>query len=240
MKKVAVFVEGQAELILVRELLIKMYNYQNVGINCYNLICDNLQYTPHPYGDKTAQNYYMIVNVGNDNSVLSKIFARASGLYEKGFTKIIGLRDVYGDVYKKFNKGARNINFKLIEKLKNVAQDEIDDKKLAQYIKLHFAIMEVEAWFIGFNVFARIDATLSNDFIKSKLKYDLENDDPEITYYHPAKIMGDIYGLIGSKYDKHESDVSSLVSCLEKEDYSNLIESFKCSTFTSFVQELLN
>lgn len=114
MKKVAVFVEGQAELILVRELLIKMYNYQNVGINCYNLICDNLQYTPHPYGDKTAQNYYMIVNVGNDNSVLSKIFARASGLYEKGFTKIIGLRDVYGDVYKKFNKGARNINFKLI------------------------------------------------------------------------------------------------------------------------------
>ena len=70
MKKVAVFVEGQAELILVRELLIKMYNYQNVGINCYNLICDNLQYTPHPYGDKTAQNYYMIVNVGNDKQTL--------------------------------------------------------------------------------------------------------------------------------------------------------------------------
>lgn len=80
----------------------------------------------------------------------------------------------------------------------------------------------------------------SNDFIKSKLNYDLENDDPEITYYHPARIMGDIYGLIGSKYDKHESDVSSLVSCLEKEDYNNLIESVKCSTFTSFVQELLN
>lgn len=71
-------------------------------------------------------------------------------------------------------------------------------------------------------------------------KYDLENDDPEITYYHPAKVMGDIYGLIGSKYDKHESDVSSLVNCLEKEDYKNLIESSKCSTFTSFVQELLN
>ena len=77
MKKVAVFVEGQAELILVRELLIKMYNYQNVGINCYNLICDNLQYTHILMETKTAQNYYMIVNVGNDNSVLSKIFAKS-------------------------------------------------------------------------------------------------------------------------------------------------------------------
>ncbi|RGR45217.1 hypothetical protein DWY45_18600 [Phocaeicola plebeius] len=127
-----------------------------------------------------------------------------------------------------------------MKNLENSAQKEIDAKNLAQYIKLHFAIMEVEAWFLGFNIFERIDGTLSNDFIKSKLNYDLENDDPEITYYHPARIMGDIYGLIGSKYDKHESDVSSLVSCLEKEDYNNLIESVKCSTFTSFVQELLN
>lgn len=240
MKKVAVFVEGQAELILVRELLLKMYDYQNVGINCYNLISNNLQYTPHSHGDETLPNYYMIVNVGNDNKVLSSMISRFEGLYKKGFTKIIGLRDVYGKVYEKYNNGMRNINFELIEKLKNKAQNEIDNKNLAQYIKLHFAIMEVEAWFIGFNIFERIDGTLSNDFIKSKLNYDLENDDPEITYYHPARIMGDIYGLIGSKYDKHESDVSSLVSCLEKEDYNNLIESFKCSTFTSFVQELLN
>jgi hypothetical protein len=46
MKKVAVFVEGQAELILVRELLLKMYDYQDIGINCYNLICDNLDEAP--------------------------------------------------------------------------------------------------------------------------------------------------------------------------------------------------
>lgn len=240
MKKVAVFVEGQAELILVRELLLKMYDYQNIGINCYNLICDNLDNAPYEFGNMEVDNYYMIINVGNDNSVLSKIFTRANGLHDKGFTKIIGLRDVYGDFYKEKNRGVRDINLELIEKFKNSAQNEIDAKNLTQYIKIHFAIMEVEAWFIGFNVFERIDATLSNEFIKSNLNYDLENNDPEVTYYHPAKIIGDIYGLIGSKYDKHESDVSSLVSCLEKEDYNNLIKSFKCSTFTSFVQELLN
>lgn len=240
MKKVAVFVEGQAELILVRELLLKMYDYQNVGINCYNLISNKLQYTPYPHGDETLPNYYMIINVGNDNSVLSSMISRFEGLHKKGFTKIIGLRDVYGDVYKKHNNGSKNINSELIEKLKNAAQNEIDTKNLSQYIKLHFAIMEVEAWFIGFNIFERIDAKLSNDFIKSKLNYDLEENDPEITYYHPAKIMGDIYGLIGSKYDKHQSDVSALVSCLEKADFMNLIKSIKCSTFTSFVRELLN
>lgn len=63
MKKVAVFVEGQAELILVRELLLKMYDYQDIGINCYNLICDNLDEAPYQYGDKMAHNYYMLVNV---------------------------------------------------------------------------------------------------------------------------------------------------------------------------------
>ena len=73
MKKVAVFVEGQAELILVRELLLKMYDYQNIGIDCYNLICDNLDEAPYKYGNMEANNYYMIVNVGNDNSVLSKM-----------------------------------------------------------------------------------------------------------------------------------------------------------------------
>lgn len=240
MKKVAVFVEGQAELILVRELLLRMYDFQNVGINCYNLISNNLQYTPYTNGDETSSNYYMIVNVGNDNKVLSSMISRLDGLYKKGFTKVIGLRDVYGEVYKRYNKGARNINLELIEKLRNSAQNEIDAKNLAQYIKLHFAIMEVEAWFIGFNIFDRIDATLSNGFIKSKLNYDLENEDPEITYYHPAKIMGEIYGLIGSKYDKRESDVLSFVSSLNKDDYNNLIDSFKCATFSSFVQELLN
>lgn len=241
MKKVAVFVEGQAELILVRELLLRMYDYQNIGINCYALINNNFNNVPYDFGSTIEQNYYMIVNVGNDNSVLSKIISRADGLYKKGYTKIIGLRDVYGDIYKKHNKGQRNINHTIISKLESAAQYQISNTSSPQNIKLFFAIMEVEAWFLGFNnIFKNIDTALSNEFIKSKLKYDLENNDPETTYYHPAKIIGDIYNLVELKYDKHKSDVSPLICSLEKDDYCYLIDSPKCSSFTSFAQELLN
>ncbi len=240
MKKVAVFVEGQAELIFVREMLLRMYNYQHIGINCYSLVSNDLINAPYEFGSTGEPNYYMIINVGNDNSVLSKILSRADGLSKKGYDKIIGLRDVYGDVYRKHNKGQRSINQNIISKMRDVAQEQINNTDYSNYIKLFFAIMEVEAWFLGFGKFEGVDASLSTDFIKTNLKYDLDNCDPETTYYHPARVIGDIYNLAGAKYDKHNSDVSSLVSNLTEEDYHNLMNSSKCSSFALFAQELLS
>lgn len=54
MKKTAVFVEGKAELILIREFLLKMFEYQNIKIKCYALLNDNLSYAPYDYGDENA------------------------------------------------------------------------------------------------------------------------------------------------------------------------------------------
>ncbi len=240
MRKIAVFVEGQAELILTRELLKQMFEFQDIRIECHALINDQLNYAPYDFGDKDAPFFYMIVNVGNDNSVLSKIKSRVEGLTQKGFCKVVGLRDVYGDVYKKANKNQRTINQELIKRFISANQAEIDATGHAREIRFIFAIMEVEAWFLGLReIFTGIDPCLTWEHIKTQLGYDLEKDDPETTHYHPAATIGDIFGLVGRKYDKHGRDVEPLVNPLTKEHYNELKQIDKCATFTKFVEELL-
>lgn len=241
MKKTAVFVEGQAELILIREFLLKMFEYQNIKIKCYALLNDNLSYAPYDYGDENANFFYMIINVGNDNSVLSKIKSRAQGLCNRGFHKILGLRDVYSDIYKEKNNHQRTINQPLIQHFQNTCQEQIHIMDCHDKIKFFFAIMEVEAWLLGIkDIFINIDSCLTNEYIKSELNYDLDKNDPENTYYHPAKVIGEIFQLVGKKYDKHEGDVSSLINNLSKEHYNKLINTNRCTTFSQFAKELLN
>lgn len=241
MKKTAVFVEGQTELILVRELLLKMFEYQNIRVECYALLNDKFNNAPYDYGDKNAENFFMIINAGNDNAVLSKIKNRAQGLCDKGFHKILGLRDVYSEIYKKMNNHQKTINKLLIERFFKAHQEQIDSMNCHDKIKFFFAIMEIEAWFLGFkDIFASIDYRLSNEYIKSQLNYDLDNDDPESTYYHPAKIVGNIFQLANKKYNKHEGDISPLINSLTKEHYNELLNAGKCTTFSLFTKELLN
>ena len=48
MRKVAVFVEGQTELVFVRELLAKWYDYDSkkIGFSCYNLLSNEFATRP--------------------------------------------------------------------------------------------------------------------------------------------------------------------------------------------------
>ena len=96
-RKVALFVEGATEQIFVRDFLAKWYDWdgQKVGFNCYALHSDNEYDAPHPYGSTDSENYFQIFNVGNDNSVLSKMLDRSERLSNVGYTLIIGLRDMF-------------------------------------------------------------------------------------------------------------------------------------------------
>lgn len=243
MKKTAVFVEGQAELILIRELLLRIYDYQKIGIECYALIQNNLQNADYNFGSRSEESFYMIINAGNDDKVLSSIKKRFPGLHKQGFSKIIGIKDMYGQKYKTHNKEARTINYTLIQRFINSSNVEIKEMNSPVIICYHYAIMEVETWFLGIkNMFESIDPSLTNSYIHNQLKIDLENCDLEKdhTFYHPAKIVDNIFKLAGRRYDKHERDVSPLILPLEKEHYVEFKESNRCSTFTRFVEELIN
>jgi hypothetical protein len=102
---------------------------------------------PYDFATPTPQYHFQIINVGNDNAVLSRILKRKEYMWNSGYDKIIGLRDMYskdyqemstvidGDVNQAFINGR-------IETIKNRAKQP--DK-----IQICFAIMETETWFLG-------------------------------------------------------------------------------------------
>ena len=96
-RKVAVFVEGQTELVFLRDMVMKWYDYDAgmVGFDCISLLGQASKTVPFQYGSTDSENHYLFVNVGNDNSVLSKMLGRYQSMQSKGFNLILGLRDMY-------------------------------------------------------------------------------------------------------------------------------------------------
>jgi len=238
MTKTAIFVEGQTELIFVREFLLKKFDYQNINLNCYTLFTNSdFNPTDYKFPNPNAKNHFQLINVGNDNAVLSRILKREKHLFDTGFTKIIGLRDMYSKLYREEAKNALidpAINQKFIES----HNEQISKSENSDSIHFHFAIMEVESWLLGIRtLLTKIDSKLTNDFIKEQLDIDLKELDPETTFFHPAKTLEDIFALIGQDWKK-KGVVNSIVSRIEKSDYTDLRESSICQSFTGFCDSI--
>lgn len=241
MRKTAVFVEGQTELVFVREFLLKWFDYDvnQVGVDCYSLK-GNTQFTsPYQYGSQDSERFYMLVNVGNDNSVLSVIKSRLQLLLNTGFQTIVGLRDMYCKQYRNEVLDA-TIKSDVNESFISAANEQIFQLKGGEAIKFRFAIMEIEAWLLGMpKIFSKKNALLTADYIKQELNLDLSTD-PETTFFHPAKELENIYSLVGDTYNKHLSDISSIMASLEKQDFISLLESGKCNSFKKFAEAIVD
>lgn len=238
-RKIAVFVEGQTELIFVREFLLRWFQYDDfrLGFECNNLLEDELRYSPYGFGSEDSENYYLIVNVGNDSSVLSKIGSRLNQMVKQNYLFVIGLRDMYCKSYVK--ESQRQIDENLNQKYIQATQEVINDMANGHLIRFHFAIMEIEAWLLGMkDLFLSLDDKLTVEYIKNQLGIDLSKD-PEATLFHPAKDLGLIYSEVGKTYDKHETDICSIMSKLTPENFLTLVYSGKCATFKAFAESLL-
>ncbi|MDE5806478.1 MAG: hypothetical protein K2H76_00040, partial [Muribaculaceae bacterium] len=134
--------------------------------------------------------------------------------------------------------GNRRIDSALSNRFIKGSNASISEKGFAGFVFCHFAIMEVEAWILGMGWYlAKHDASLTQSFLFSELDFDLEKD-PEITEYHPARRLKEIYRLIGLDYDKHAGEVNSIMSKLEKSDFELLLELNKCPSFKVFKENL--
>ncbi|MBQ3613441.1 MAG: hypothetical protein II989_05060 [Bacteroidales bacterium] len=229
-RKVALFVEGLAEQVFVRDFLVKWYGWDinKVGIDCYMLHAGNEHYAPYSHGSVDSENYYQIFNVGNDNSVLSVMLDRADRLHNAGYSLVIGLKDMFNKVYhqKTFQKNnGRIIDPELNERFIQSAKDTIEISSKPLELQMHFAIMEVEAWLLGM----------------PKLMEHLQDvSDPETDIYHPAVKLKELMEDLGSGYDKHSKDIETIIGDLEKEDYLALYESGRCQSFRNFVDSLVD
>lgn len=236
MTKTAIFVEGQTELIFVREMLLKLFDWQNISVDCFTLFVDSEhRSTEYSFADPNAAYYFQINNVGNDKGLLSRIKNREKYLWNSGFHSIVGLRDMYSKEYREIVKDRaidQHVNLKFINGYKEQIQlfsNRPDD------IRFNFAIMETEAWLLGFSgIFQKINPDLSDEKILQELNFDLRQIDPEQYFFHPAVNVQEIFQIVNEKYDKSKGDVNKLLSYIGKEDFENLFKSQKCSSFTSF------
>jgi hypothetical protein len=229
--KTAIFVEGQTELVFVREYLLKFFDYEDISVDCYTLFIDSsFHSTEYAYPNDNATNHFQIINVGNDNAVITRILKREKYLWNVGFDRIVGLRDMYG-----------KIDLDLNEEVKKNTKEQIAIKaEKPNQIYFSFAIMEAESWILGFhNCFEKINPLLTVDYIQQCLGFNLETIDPETSFFHPAKTMDDIYQLANETYKKSKGNIEAIMSSLQKQDFEYLKSSGKCTSFEEFASLLI-
>ena len=237
--KIALYVEGQTEIIFVREFLRKWYDYDanKIGFECLELRNAAPFETAYSMGDKHSERFYTIVNVGCDTRALSKALENASEHRNRGYNKVIVLRDMYSEDYKKFQHD-RKVDQLLNTRFIQGALQAINQRGFENYVHCHFAIMEIEAWLLGMGWYlSKHDPLLTQDYILSELEFDLDKD-PESIEFHPAGRLKGIYGLAGKNYDKHAHEVNAIMSHIEKRDFEFLLELEKCESFKNFITTL--
>jgi len=239
MKKVAIFTEGQAELIFVREVLLRFFNPSKLSFKCTKLCAQSFIDVPYDYSCPEPEIHFLLINVQNDERVISAIKDREKGLIERGYEKIIGLRDMYSQAYDKRSHGVidDNVSRQFIE----AAESTIRAMQYSARIKLYFSIMEIEAWFLSmYNIFKRYDSGLSAENIKRKLSFDLRRIDPEKEFFRPSNEVKAVYSLIGLKYDKKSGDIERIARKMDCQDFLDALDGGRCKCFDLFCQEILS
>jgi hypothetical protein len=203
MKKVAVFVEGQTEQIFAQKLIEQVISPGKVTVTTYQLR-GGAKYArklillkSQPDAQQPAY-YFEIYDCGGDAKVKDDIIENSQSMKQKGFSLIIGLRDVYPNGSK-------------IARLRKYLHFGIPAGVPARIV---LAVNEVEAWFLAEeNHYPKIDPKLTLAAVNAVAGVDVSRDSTE-AIAHPAETLKLIY-----KYSKSKNSVSRIVNAL---DYANL------------------
>jgi len=217
MRRIAFFVEGQTEQVLVNRLVKEILGTQQVNIiqkqfrGGTNIpkqeIVRNLAFSRNPKFE------ILIFDCGADNRVKSEVMENIVNLRERGYEKIVGLRDLYpipADDLEKLERGLRYLPPHL--------------KNSAPYYDIIVAVHEIEAWIMAeTHHFRRIDKRLTAKFIRDRLGFDPYSVNPE-SRVHPAKDLDNIYKLVGKSYTKR---YNATVRVVNKLDYNYIRTSIR-------------
>ena len=235
MKKLAIFVEGQTEQIFVERLILYMTDHLHISIekrrgyggrdNGRIFITLSCPDEHHPY-------YILIVDSSNDGRVLTDIRENYHSLVKQGYSKVIGLRDVYPNRYKDFRK------------LKRVTGNLMPEEKPMPVIC--FAVLEIETWFIAeYTHFKKIHPRLTRQFIKRETGIDPGDPEIEQSVYpgkddyelSPAGDLNRIYKLVKRSYSKKKQQVTNIVNVLDFKKICNEVPK-RAHSLGFFLREL--
>lgn len=208
MKKISIFVEGQTERIFVEKLLSEYFTSGKLKTISCKLIGERLTKILELGNNINPEFYVLIFDVGGGERAVSVMLERADAMINsQGYNFLFALRDLNPELIA--NKNA------LIDKIERLfANYTFKDR-----MRFILAIKEIEAWFLGdYNLFSRINPSLTPQYIQSQTGYNLVNDNPE-DYDRPAQIIDDISQLIGQRYKKKAKDAYRITHRI---DYSFL------------------
>jgi hypothetical protein len=207
MRKVAIFVEGQTELLFVDRLVQEMANEAGLAVEHAEgwggasrarrwKVLKRRAIQPHD------EYYVLIVNCGGDSKVKSDILERYHGLKEAGYSMILGLRDVYGQFrYEDVTRLRLELNTGL--------------PRSEPPVELFLAVMEIEAWLLAEHThLLRMSPELTAERIRAKLGFDVERDDLE-RRWHPAEDLDRIYQMADLRYTKQRSNLERTLDVID-------------------------
>lgn len=208
MNKLAVFVEGRTEQVFIERLFKEIAGTNGLRIECYAASGGGssgdrkLTQLHVSCGTGDPKYYIMIVDCGTDNRVKSDIADGYDGLISAGYSVIIGIRDVFPD-----------FAFSEISRLRNGLGYKMKTKPI--HVLFVLGIMEVESWFLAEHThFARLDARLTPDNIKTTLGFDACVDCLELRN-NPAADLNAAYRIAGYAYRKKGAQIERTVDLLD-------------------------
>lgn len=170
----------------------------------------------------TPSIHVLVANCCADNQVKSQISDQYRSLQSAGYSLIIGLRDVYPLGHADIPKLEANLNIGLPTGI--------------PAIRMHLAILEIEAWFLEeLTHFERIDPNLTlpiviaNGFDYLNVRAaDLPN---------PAMTLDGIYRVVGKRYKKITRHIQRTVGALSYDEMYINVPS-KAPSLNNFISSL--
>jgi hypothetical protein len=211
--KIALFVEGFTEMLLIKNIVLYNYGEANVSFHLYKLRGGNkfpVRVTLREEFEATSgtpTHIFYIYDCGGLSTIRSMIDHQRTSLHKNDFNKIIGIRDVHPE-----DRSA-------IPLLKRQLPYRVPQKPIPTSFLL--CVMETEAWFIAEGAhYEKISPSLTKEFILEKTGIDIDTFDVE-SFDAPADKLNEIYSHAGEVYDKTEGNIKRTVDAIE---IINLIE----------------
>jgi hypothetical protein len=201
MNKVAIFVEGDTELIFIAKLLEEVAGYGRIHLKLFTQHGSHFHFSGTRGPSDGVEYEIHLMNCRGDGGVKSFIQERMNNLISKGFSTILGLRDVYPSRITDIER------FEL-----GLAVGLETDKA---HVKICLAVREVEAWFLNEDThYKKIDEILTSGKIKNDCGFDPVIDLAQ-DIQSPYLLLQSIYRLGGFLYNKDQDSINRIVSALD-------------------------
>ena len=229
MRKLAIFVEGLTEQILVRHMLQAVLDSNKIAIQAVKITGGHnvrMSFTVMraAHVNNLTDYYVLVYDCGGETNVKGYLMMHREKLVSNGYQMILGLRDVYpnferGDV----DKLRRGLNFQIPQK--------------GVRTRIHLAIMETEAWFLGeYRHLRKVSRKLTPEFVEKRLGFNPRTQNME-ERQRPAEDMKAVYQLVGHDYTKKRDRLNAVISKLDFQYFTHGLTE-RMPSLERFVTEL--